>query len=159
MPMPIHDLRLAGAGPVALQALQDTLSQQFNVSVGLWCHIFTNLQYIKLMYDSQQLGSAHLQPLQLVEGEGAQTLLQAKQGLSGHLGQQLVCELLWEEHSFPEAQGAVRALHTETLQILAHIGQAQYQHERIKDVTQITKVKLTMLNKPEAMAIAFKDAL
>lgn len=49
---------------------------------------------------------------------------------SGHLGQQLVSQLLWEEHSLSEAQGAIRALHAETLQILAHIGQAQIRESR-----------------------------
>lgn len=44
---------------------------------------------------------------------------------SGHLGQQLVCQLLWEENSLSEAQRAIGALRTETLQILAHVSQAQ----------------------------------
>lgn len=50
--------------------------------------------------------------------------------LSGHLGQQLVSQLLWEDDSLPEAPGAVRQLHAEQLQVVAHIGEAQVGQSR-----------------------------
>lgn len=58
---------------------------------------------------------------------------------SGHLSQQLVCELLREEHSLSEAQGAIRTLHTETLQVLAHMGQTQVGQSRWRRLILETK--------------------
>lgn len=49
---------------------------------------------------------------------------------SGHLGQQLVCKLLREEYSLPEAQGAVGALQAKALQVLAHICETQVSQGR-----------------------------
>ena len=53
-----------------------------------------------------------------------------KHTLGGHLSQQLVRQLLREEHRFPEAEGPVGVLHAEALQVLADVGQAEVRQGR-----------------------------